>query len=207
MPPKRNKRTLPKPRGVADGTVLRRKLRYATHDDFDTTPFATYSFRGNGCFDPDITSAGAQPYGFDQYMALYKNFRVLGSSIRVHFLCETNTVANAQMICVIRADSASGATLSTWEPAVCARNSTHGCTNGFNVPPLVLSMHRSTASMLDVSPNAPTMFGTASADPTVQWHWHVHVATVDASSANAMQVAMFVEYDVEFSGLKTLEMS
>lgn len=40
-------------------------------------------FSCNGMFDPDITGSGHQPLGFDQLMALYNNYEVLGSKITV----------------------------------------------------------------------------------------------------------------------------
>lgn len=42
-----------------------------------------YQWRGNSLFDPDLTGAGAQPYGFDQWSSFYQYYRVLGSSITV----------------------------------------------------------------------------------------------------------------------------
>lgn len=46
-----------------------------------------YVFRGNGPYDPDYTGIGVQPYSYDQYLgsALYTNYNVKSSSIRVYF--------------------------------------------------------------------------------------------------------------------------
>lgn len=46
-----------------------------------------YVFRGNGPYDPDLTGVGVQPYSYDQYLgaALYTNYLVKSSSIRVYF--------------------------------------------------------------------------------------------------------------------------
>jgi len=44
---------------------------------------ATHSFNCNGLYDPDYTSTGHQPLGFDQYMALYNKYQVIGSKITV----------------------------------------------------------------------------------------------------------------------------
>jgi len=40
-------------------------------------------FNANGLYDPDFASGGHQPAGFDQYMALYHEYVVLGSTIKV----------------------------------------------------------------------------------------------------------------------------
>lgn len=42
-------------------------------------------FGANGLYDPDITNAGHQPRGFDQLIALYDHYVVIGSKIEVMF--------------------------------------------------------------------------------------------------------------------------
>lgn len=44
-----------------------------------------YVFTANGIFDPNITSTGHQPMGFDQLMALYSQYCVVNSTITVRF--------------------------------------------------------------------------------------------------------------------------
>lgn len=44
-----------------------------------------YVFAANGLYDPNITGVGHQPNGFDQYMALYNEYVVVGSTIKVSF--------------------------------------------------------------------------------------------------------------------------
>jgi len=48
-------------------------------------------FSANGIFACNITAAGGQPTGFDQHMALYDHFTVIGSKISVH--CASSTAA------------------------------------------------------------------------------------------------------------------
>lgn len=43
-------------------------------------------FSCNGCYDPDITGTGHQPMGFDELMAKYLHYRVLGSHMEVKIL-------------------------------------------------------------------------------------------------------------------------
>lgn len=46
---------------------------------------ATASYNAGGCFDPRVNLGGAQPRGFDQWMAFYEHFVVLGSKMTVMF--------------------------------------------------------------------------------------------------------------------------
>jgi hypothetical protein len=40
-----------------------------------------YQFAGNGCFDPDITGTGHQPYYWDTYTGVYNYYSVMGSRV------------------------------------------------------------------------------------------------------------------------------
>jgi len=59
---------------------------------------ASVCYSANGLADPDITGAGHQPIGFDQYMALYQNFTVIGAKIHCYF--ENGDNENAQFVFV-----------------------------------------------------------------------------------------------------------
>nr|DAV46090.1 MAG TPA: Capsid protein [Cressdnaviricota sp.] len=51
---------------------------------------ADYVFHATSIYDPDNTGTGHQPYGFDQIMAMYDHFTVLGSKIKVTAVNNTN---------------------------------------------------------------------------------------------------------------------
>lgn len=46
---------------------------------------ASHVFSANGLYDPDISGTGHQPIGFDEMMALYDHYTVIGAKIRVYF--------------------------------------------------------------------------------------------------------------------------
>ncbi len=60
-------------------------LRYSANISLDPTSVLAkrHAFRCNSIFDPDATGVGHQPYGHDQYQAIYKNYRVLSSTCTV----------------------------------------------------------------------------------------------------------------------------
>lgn len=61
------------------------KLRYVTNVELNAAAGATTShgFRANDLYDPDYSGVGSQPYYFDQLMAMYNKFTVIGSKITV----------------------------------------------------------------------------------------------------------------------------
>ena len=69
--------------GTPLGTKQYANFRY--HDQITLTPgtgaSAVHVFSANGLYDPDISGVGHQPRGFDQVMALYDHFVVIGSKI------------------------------------------------------------------------------------------------------------------------------
>lgn len=76
-----------------------RRLRYSTNLTLTSTSgvVASYVFSANGLFDPDITSTGHQPMGFDQMMLSYNHYTVVGA----HFLgVFKNTSSSTPTICV-----------------------------------------------------------------------------------------------------------
>lgn len=62
------------------------KLSDVYTDNVSTTTSDTFfEFAMNGCYDPYLGIGGGQPQGFDQWMAMYKNFRVHSSAISVYY--------------------------------------------------------------------------------------------------------------------------
>uniref|UniRef100_UPI004047BAAF hypothetical protein n=1 Tax=Flavobacterium sp. TaxID=239 RepID=UPI004047BAAF len=64
------------------------KLRYCTFLDLTAAggTVAGNTFAANGIFDPDITGVGHQPLYRDNFAAIYDQYAVLGSKIKVTFL-------------------------------------------------------------------------------------------------------------------------
>lgn len=70
------------------------KLKYVETFTIDVpaaTAFNEYVFSANSIFDPNVTAAGHQPYGRDQWLLFYKQYVVLGSKISVQGIVETSS--------------------------------------------------------------------------------------------------------------------
>jgi hypothetical protein len=201
----KNRQTLPNNRKT--GNVTQRvTLRYA---QVKTPTGATnvFTLRGNGLFDPDATGAGSQPTGFDEYMAIYKNFRVIGSKCTAVMSSGSTTFGSGTSLIAVRWDDNSGAVPASSSDVLAQRNSVYSFNTGIGAPVSRVTAQCRTDKATRLSPSSPDLMGSASADPTVQWHWHVTVNSIDASSTPSGRLYVIVEYDVEFFGMKTLLLS
>lgn len=60
---------------------------------------STHVFRGNGLYDPDYTGVGVQPYGYDQWVAVYGtdwSANVYSSSIAVNWAITSATASQVK---------------------------------------------------------------------------------------------------------------
>lgn len=67
------------------GLSFMTRLKYVETITLDPAALSnqTYVFSANGVYDPNITGAGHQPYGFDQLITMYNHYHVVGSRINV----------------------------------------------------------------------------------------------------------------------------
>jgi len=77
--------------------TLKTKMIY--EDQFQLDPNAVgaasqYFFKANGLYDPNYTGVGHQPRGFDQLMALYDHFVVIGAKLTLWIANTDSTDSN-----------------------------------------------------------------------------------------------------------------
>lgn len=170
-------------------------------------------FSGNGCFDPDITAAGAQPANYDDWSALYGRYRVYGSRITVHPLPQGSATGAGVWFVAVAARHTTTAvtTTSAFDNAVTqpfadmisvgASQGAGGVgSRGFPLEPYHAAY--STAQVLGYPESAvkddDTLQALTSANPNHQWYWHVIVRVADDTSTGDGRFYCKVEYDVEF---------
>lgn len=193
------KMTVSIPKQIRGGmpTKLKTKLIYGQRHAVTGAILPEYVFSGNGLYDPDNTGAGHQPRGFDQLMALYDHFYVTASKITVWFHSLETVSGDEMMVFVLPSDANTVAAANTdvlehdnVKLALIGLENTgalrakleHQCTT------------KSQISTLDYS----IIRGTASANPTESWYWHIGAIGNGSSTLN-MVAYVRIEYDSVFS--------
>lgn len=158
----------------------------------------TYVFTANGCYDPNVTGVGHQPAGFDQLMAIYNEYVVIGSTITARFI---GTDSNIACICGVALTDFS---TTSADPRVYVENG--NCKWG------QMSTFKSGGDMITITHKADiskfsrqsivdedSFSGTASTNPTDTHYYHLWVSATDAlSDPGATVVNVEIKYDVIF---------
>jgi hypothetical protein len=152
-----------------------RTLRYSTTFQLTCTSgaTATYVFRANDLFDPDYTSTGHQPMGFDQMMLSYNHFCVTHSTIRVTARNKSNT--SPVTVCVRQDASPTPVTvidrIMEFGGLMALELDTFGTQTN------MLQLNLDVAKVQGISPSAltsdSTLRGDAGNSPTEVTYWHV----------------------------------
>jgi len=172
-------------------------LRYNDTVAYTTTTGVPtpYQWRCNSIYDPDYTGTGHQPYGHDQYAAIYNHYMVKKAVISV---CPS-TGFNGRLIIVLSDDT----TISTDENTAAEQKGTVSCIQSGNISPTVLRSTyypRANFALGDYS----TLSAAVGTNPTEAMYWSIlqYANTPTGSISGFMKVT--IEYVVEFWEMKDL---
>jgi len=75
-------------------------MKYSDRLDFQVTSGLTghYVYRGNSLFDPDYSSGGHQPSGYNFWKQAYDRYRVFASRIKIHLISTTTASEHQRLI-------------------------------------------------------------------------------------------------------------
>lgn len=160
-----------------------------------------YTFRLNSCYDPDLTGAGFQPVGFDQYALIYQKYLVYGGNWTVSFSSQLAVVNGASVVgAIVTTDATVPSTSRNWPAAVGARSNLLG-PGPSSVTTLKGKINM--ASAFGVKPSAiwnEANFESATGgNPTNQLFMHVFTIG-QASTVSYVTVHLKVWMKVRFSG-------
>lgn len=157
-----------------------------------TTTYSDRVFKLNGLFDCNTSGVGAQPIGFDQWMALYAKFEVLRLTYRVDFI---NLASAVTTECVVYPSISSTASTSTLDIIGLPR-ARYAYISGTNGKPTdTLRGSVVIKQIIGREQSSLNYVGTASADPATVFHLHIVVSSVDGVTNLNCQYRVTLDYE------------
>lgn len=165
-----------------------------------------WNFRANDVYDPNATGTGHQPMYFDQMMAIYNHFVVVGSKISVFpSYGGANTTPYAMVI--MFNDDLTSPSLSSLFAAI-ENSKSKFVINAPQADGKMLSMGYSARSTFGGDPLAMSQLqGTASASPSETSVFTIAMQPSDLASTLDVYVQVLIEYEVVFRELKDIATS
>lgn len=150
-------------------------------------------FSANGLYDPDISGTGHQPRGFDQLMALYDHYVVIGSKITVRW---ANSHSAGTLLAVSVQDNIT--TSSDPQDMLEAVNSTYHLASAVGGGPSAIMLTNQVNPMTFLGrKNAlddPQLKGSASQNPSEGCYYHVSLWTPDGTDPPTQALTVQIEY-------------
>lgn len=154
-------------------------------------------FRLNSLYDPDLTGVGHQPAGFDQIMALYKYYAVVGADAHISF---QNTDTTHDSICVASVQNTNAAVTDV-QPVIengrCNYQWLGVRFSGRDITDMKLSVNVGAEVGGNVLDNQD-LWGTVGSDPTNQLYLHCSCQPNSANDASVVGLIVVITYDVYF---------
>lgn len=168
---------------------------------------ASYVFSANGLYDPDVTSSGHQPIGFDQVMPMYDHYTVIGSRIKVH---ATNNVSGKNQFIILHLSDThihQGNVKQLLENGLNRYDIMGPKDSGKETKMLTLNCNLS-AFLGHKVMQAKACSGTVNNNPSEQAYYHITVAPIDGTSDSAsVNIMVEIEYVAIMTEPKSLAQS
>lgn len=181
-------------------TKFTTKMRYV--EQYSINPgasglCASYVFSANGLYDPNITSTGHQPRGFDQLIQIYDHYVVTGSKITIR-TCAPSTETSNYIIGVALRD---GPTTDT-DP----NDYLEGSYNKWRIVPsgsngVTKIVQKASVGKFLGRNNVLSdsqLKGSASGNPTEQCYFHVWASSLELTDPGAIYFVAEVEFILTF---------
>jgi len=188
---------------------LNTRMKYVTYFNIDPGTggqLGTYVFRANSLFDPDYTSTGHQPLGFDQLAGLYAHYVVNKATARVYV--RTFEASNKEALIVGTYLSSSYAPITNSALTLCeqrpdtvtyAFRDSAVSTGGTNIPYLKAPTYDARRFFGCKDPTDREDIGAAvGANPADGAYWIVFIQSPQGYDVASTPCIMHIEYDVTF---------
>lgn len=195
---------VPKPLVVPDRMVV--SMRYGTPITITAgaLTYAQHIFSGNSIYDPDVSGVGTQPYGHDQYEALFNGYRVISSSVHARFWAAD---PNDYFIVFVVPTEESTGTVQDEAPLMpYVKTKPLGLSGVEN--PIEIKSDLISTEKFKGDPGAKyarEYAATFGSNPNSQWYWSVGaINTTSGGSTVTVRAYVTVEYTVELWSRKAL---
>lgn len=190
------------PSGLPDRLFV--KLKYTEFLTWTQTlgTLSSNIYRGNSLFDPDLTGTGGQPYLFDQWSALYNNYRVHGCKVRFEMTGNGGGVFNCVRMGITPSTQsstfgASGQELIQEQPRSKWRMWNMGAASvGQGIVKHYIST-RQAIGLNKAGESDQDYQATVTANPAKQWYFHCWCYTPDGNTIAASS-SITLTYFAEF---------
>jgi len=169
------------------------QMRYCETINLTSTvgALASYEWSANDLFDPNITGAGHQPYGFDQWCVFYNKFTVMRSQVKVE-ACSSGVPISFG---ITFARTAAPSTITTAMSLIESYRGTGTLVSGSSAPVRTV---KSNFELLQTDPSfdPASFFCTSAASPTFRYHYSLFMQPTDLSSTVTLQGFVVIDYQV-----------
>jgi len=175
---------------------------YLWNDTTANPGFYDWIIRGNDPYDPDTALGGDSAYGLDEYAALYKYYKVLGSAVEVTSWGYDGN--NMQSSVIIPTDSSSAFTAANFPSILGSSLASRPAFGSLYTQPAVAKARATTARIAGVKDVDDVGFqAETNTDPTHVWYWHIVSQPLVAAAAKNVKL-LHVVYNTEFFSPKQL---
>lgn len=194
------------PRIIGPKTHTYAKLAYGriTNVNLSAGSLLTETFCINGMFDPETALGGNQPLFFDQYMAMYKNYRVYGCKVMIKLSAGSSTNNCFHICSVITPSTVATPPYGSIQTAYQARGSVYR-----NIVPTAGAVTMSKYYPIHYVFGVPkgelryddNLSGTASTNPPISCYVHLYNSNRDGTAVFPITYEVKLIYYAKFYNL------
>lgn len=167
---------------------------------------AVHRFSANGMFDPNLTGIGHQPRGFDQYMAMFDHFVVIGVKIKCIFVGIDDSAQASMIVGVALKDSATTYTSNDYmEGRTCNYAVLEQNSFGYPSQKTIVMKANPNRFLGRSKPLSDSQLkGSITANPAEDVQLHIFASTLDGvTDPSTFNVNVLIEYTAVFIEPKT----
>ncbi len=167
---------------------------------------ATQIMRGNSCYDPDQTSTGSQPQGWDLLTgnSMYTKYTVIASKIEIEFF--GNQVPFRVVVFPLQSATSTNVSFDTCARFPRARTANVGNSSG-GAAVRKLKNYARTRTITNLSIYDDSLASQYNANPTTQWYWQIVGVPIDGASSDVVFASVTVTYYTILHGYLPLNFS